>query len=59
MKRTIGGTGFNVRAAPLASSQLIKAVAASLAVSALALSLVATLSVVSTKVAMALPMAPM
>jgi hypothetical protein len=58
MKRSTGGTGFNVRSAPVASSRLTHAVAASLAIGALALCLVATLSVLSIKVAIALPMAP-
>ena len=58
MNRAPGTTGFQGRPASAASSRLTHAVAASLAIAALSLCLMVTLTVVSTKatMAMALPM---
>jgi hypothetical protein len=49
-------TGFANRITPVASSRLIHAVAASLAVGALSLCLVVALTVLSTRASMALPL---
>jgi hypothetical protein len=49
-----GATGFNSRA-PVSSFPLMRAVATALAISALSLCVVVTLTVLSTKVGMALP----
>jgi hypothetical protein len=55
MKRSPGAAGFSGRTAPLASSRLIDAVAASLALAALSLCLMVTLTACSVKVSMAMP----
>ena len=55
MKRSSGAWGFNGRTAPVASSRLNDAVAATLAIGALSLCLVVTLTVLSIKVATAMP----
>jgi hypothetical protein len=55
MIRSPGATGFDSPSAPVASSRLIDAVAASLAIGSLSLCLVVTLTVLSIKVAMAMP----
>ena len=49
------GTGFHRPAAPSASSRLTSAVAASLTLGALSLSLIVTLTVLSIRVALAMP----
>jgi hypothetical protein len=57
MKRSPGAAGgFASRSAPVASSCLIQAVAASLAVGSLSLCLVVTLNILSTGASMALPL---
>ncbi|MBR0798406.1 hypothetical protein JQ615_23755 [Bradyrhizobium jicamae] len=53
MKRSYGTAGFQGRPAPVASPRLTHAIAASLAISALTLCLVVTLTVLSSKVTMA------
>ena len=55
MIRPSGAGGFNDRPAPVASSRLNDAVAATLAIGALSLCLVVTLTVLSIRVAMAMP----
>jgi hypothetical protein len=55
MIRSSGASGFNGRTAPVASSRLNDAVAATLAIGALSLCLVVTLTVLSIKVSMAMP----
>jgi hypothetical protein len=50
-----GAAGFDSRVAPVASSRLTQAVAASLAIGALSLCLIVTLTVFSTKVTLAMP----
>jgi hypothetical protein len=55
MIRPPGATGFNGRSAPVASSRLTDAVAASLAIGALSLCLIATLTALSIKVSVAMP----
>jgi hypothetical protein len=55
MIRSPGAAGFDSPSAPVASSRLIDAVAASLAIGSLSLCLVVTLTVLSIKVAMAMP----
>jgi hypothetical protein len=55
MIRSSGAAGFDGRAAPVASSTLTHAVAASLAIGALSLCLIVTLTVLSTNVTMAMP----
>ncbi|MDE2379305.1 MAG: hypothetical protein KGM94_18700 [Bradyrhizobium sp.] len=55
MIRASGTAGFQSQPAPVASSGLTSAVAASLAVAALSLCLIATVTVLSTRAAMALP----
>jgi hypothetical protein len=55
MIRSPGTVGFNGRSAPVASSRLIDAVAASLAIGSLSLCLIVTLTVLSIKVGMAMP----
>ena len=50
------GAGFEDRSAPVASSRLIHAVAASLAIGALSLCLTVALTVLSIKVSMAMPL---
>jgi hypothetical protein len=56
MKRSPGAAGFIGRSAPVASSRLADAVAASLAIGSLSLCLIVTLTVLSIKVAMAMPL---
>jgi hypothetical protein len=56
MKRSSGAAGFNGRSAPVASSRLTDAVAASLAIGSLSLCLILTLTVLSIKVSMAMPL---
>jgi hypothetical protein len=55
MIRSPGAAGFGGRAAPVASSRLTHAVAASLAIGALSLCLIVSLTVLSIKVSMAMP----
>jgi len=55
MKWSPGATGFNSRQTPVASSRLIDAVAASLAIGSLSLCLIVALTVLSIKVSMAMP----
>ena len=54
MIRVPATAGFEDRPAPVASPRLIKAVAASLAIAALSLCLIVTLTVLSTKATMAM-----
>jgi hypothetical protein len=56
MIRSSGATGFNSRSTRVASSRLIDAVAASLAIGSLSLCLIVTLTVHSIKVSMAMPL---
>ena len=55
MKRSPGAAGFDSLPAPVASPRLTHAVAASLAIGALSLCLIVTLTVPSIKVTMAMP----
>jgi hypothetical protein len=55
MIRSPGAAGFNGRSAPVASSRLTDAVAATLAIGALSLCLIVTLTVFSIKATMAMP----
>jgi hypothetical protein len=55
MIRSPGGAGFDGRSAPVASSRLTGTVAASLAVGSLSLCLIVTLTVLSIKITMAMP----
>ncbi len=55
MIRSPGAAGFDARTAPVASSRLTDAVAASLAIGGLSLCLIVTLTVLSIKVTMAMP----
>jgi hypothetical protein len=55
MIRSPGVVGFNGRSAPVASSRLNDAVAATLAIGSLSLCLIVTLTVLSIKVSMAMP----
>jgi hypothetical protein len=55
MTRSPGTVGFESRPAPVASSRLTNAIAASLAIGALSLCLVVTLTVLSIKASMAMP----
>ena len=55
MTRSPGAAGFNGQSAPVASSRLIDAVAASLAFGAFALCLVVILAVLSIRVSVAAP----
>jgi hypothetical protein len=55
MIRSSGPAGFNIRPAPVASSRLTRTVAASLAIGSLSLCLIVTLTVLSIKVSMAMP----
>jgi hypothetical protein len=50
-----GAIGFNRRPAPVASSRLTDAVAATLAIGSLSLCLVVTLTLLSIKLSMAMP----
>jgi hypothetical protein len=55
MIRSLRAVGFDSHAAPVASSRLTNAVAASLAIGSLSLCLIVTLTVLSIKVSMAMP----
>ncbi len=55
MKRSTGAAGFNGRNLRVASSRLTEAVAASLAVGALSVCLIATLTVLSTRLGTTMP----
>jgi len=55
MARSPGTAGFEGRPAPVASSRLTNFIAAALAIGALSLCLVVTLTVLATKAAMAMP----
>ncbi|QPF83734.1 hypothetical protein IC762_29180 [Bradyrhizobium genosp. L] len=55
MTRLPGTTGFQGRPAPVASSRLTNAIAASLAIGALALCLVVMLTLLSSGITMATP----
>ena len=55
MKRSPGTAGFNGRPAPVASTRLTDAVAATLAVGSLSLCLIVTLTMLSIKVSIAMP----
>jgi len=55
MTRWSGTAGFQGRPAPVASSRLTNAIAAALAIGALALCLVVTLTVLSSNITMATP----
>jgi hypothetical protein len=55
MIRSPGETGFDSPSVPVASSQLIDAVVASLAIGSLSLFLIVTLTVLSIRVSMAMP----
>ncbi|HLX15798.1 MAG TPA: hypothetical protein VKS24_11410 [Bradyrhizobium sp.] len=55
MTRCTGATGFSGRSAPVASTRLIDAVAASLAFGSLSLCVIVTLAVLSIRVGMAMP----
>jgi hypothetical protein len=55
MPRSSCAAGFEGRSAPVASSRLIDAVVASLAIGSLSLCLIVTLTVFSIKVSMAMP----
>jgi len=56
MIRSHGGAGLDGRCAPAASPRLTDTVAASLAIGALSLCLIVTLTVLSIKVTMAMPL---
>ena len=56
MIRSSGAVGFESCPAPVASSRLTHAVAASLAIGALSLCLIVTLTVLSIKVTQAMPL---
>jgi hypothetical protein len=56
MTRSPGAIGFNSRTAPVASSRLTQAVAATLAFGGLSLCLIVTLTVLSIRVSMAMPL---
>ena len=55
MIRSPGAAGFEAQSTPVASHRLTHAVAASLAIGSLSLCLIVTLTVLSTKVTMAMP----
>lgn len=55
MIRSPGAAGFHANSAPVASSRLNDAVAATLALGALSLCVIVTLTVLSIKVSMAMP----
>jgi hypothetical protein len=55
MIRSSGALGFNGRPAPVASTRLRNAVAATLAIGSLSLCLIITLAVLSIRVSMAMP----
>jgi hypothetical protein len=56
MKRSPGAAGFIGRSVPVASTRLMDAVAATLAIGSLSLCLIVTLTVLSIKVSMAMPL---
>jgi hypothetical protein len=56
MTRSLRAAGFEGHGAPVASSRLTNAVAASLAIGALSLCLIVTLTVLSIRVSMAMPL---
>ena len=56
MSRSPRAAGFDGPAAPVASSRLINAVAASLAIGSLSLCLIVALTVLSIKVSIAMPL---
>jgi hypothetical protein len=56
MTRSPRAAGFDGPASPVASSRLINAVAASLAIGSLSLCLIVALSMLSIKVGMAMPL---
>jgi len=56
MKRSPGAVGFCSQSAPVASSRLIDAVAASLAFGAFSLCFVVTLTVLSIRASLAMPL---
>ena len=56
MIRSSGAAGFDRPSAPVASSRLTDAVAASLAIGSLSLCVIVSLTVLSIKVSMAMPM---
>jgi hypothetical protein len=56
MLRSPGTAGFGSRPAPVASSRVTDAIATSLAIGALSVCLVVTLTVLSIKVTMAMPL---
>jgi hypothetical protein len=56
MKRSLRAAGFDGHAAPVASSRLTNAVAASLAIGSLSLCLIVALTALSIKVTMAMPL---
>jgi hypothetical protein len=55
MIRSTGAAGFCGRVAPVASTRLIDAVAASLAIASMSLCLIVALTLLSSNVSMALP----
>jgi len=55
MLRSSGAAGFQARPAPVTSSRLIDAVAASLAIGSLSLCLIVALTVLSTRISVAMP----
>lgn len=55
MRRWSGAAGFHSRPAPVASSRLTNAIAASLALGALTLCLVVAVTVLSSNITMAIP----
>ena len=55
VKRLHGATGFNGQSAPVASSRLIDAVVAALALGAVSLCVVLCITVLATKVSVAMP----
>jgi hypothetical protein len=56
MIRSPGAAGFESRSAPVASSRVTDAIAATIAIGALSLCLIVTLTVLSIKVTMAMPL---
>jgi hypothetical protein len=56
MLRLPGAVGFNGRSAPVASPRLLRTVAACLAIGSLSLCLIVTLTVLSIRFSMAMPM---
>ena len=56
MIRSSGAAGFNAHSAPVASSRLTRTVAASLALGSLSLCLIVTLTALTIKVSVAMPL---